>query len=250
MNSRKAATVSAAVLTIAICVQSPRVFGQDAIPVTENDSWARPLLIVPPEFPKGIAGDAPSIEIRVEGTVGLDGSFKSPVFTTPEGREAYVQAIKNVITYWRFRPALDLERCKPRESKSVLNVYFETKDGKPSISVSSPLGEKSAQALAGRRLVHKPKINFPDAAYSGGIEGSVELLIEVDRDGYVVGNTVLSSLPNRLFGQSVLQEFSKARFSKIESGEGNEKPVCCIFLVTFCLTGIPPRFRDPHCPAE
>jgi TonB family protein len=248
---RYAKPAGMALLGMAMCLQSSGSLCQDAIPVTANNAWAKPLLIVPPAFPKDVASDARSVEVSIEGTVDVDGKLISPEFSSPDGTKTYVQAIKDVVKYWRFRPAIDVERCQLKESKQVVKVCFESKDGKPSISVSAPLGKTAGndgrlgERKPTRQPTRQPKTVYPDAASRGGIEGYAELLLQVNDDGEVLSKQIISSVPNKLFGEAVVEAWRTARFPKLANGDG--KPACSTVEVTFCLSGPEKKFPDAHC---
>ena len=111
----------------------------DPRPLQEEDKYARPLLVVPPVFPKREATDKLPVEIRVSGSVSEDGTMESVEFSPIKGNEKFIQAIKDVLPLWRIRPAVDGKLCAPVTAKGVILVWFEEKEGAPSVSVSTPL---------------------------------------------------------------------------------------------------------------
>lgn len=246
MNS--CTTVAALLLAIALSLNSSGAFCQEPTEVTEEQAWARPLLVVPPTFPKDAPSEMLPVEIRVEGTVTADGTFTSPVFVPSEGKQEFVQAVADVLQFWRFRPVFDRD-CKIKESRVRLNVYFELKEGNPSISISSPVAKKvdrTRNAAAVPQFVRRPKPEFPPAALQAGIEGFAEICMVVDGDGEIVSKTVISSLPNALFGKAALDALSRARFSRSDMTGRPNKTVSIALPINFCIEG-PVSYHDSHC---
>jgi len=69
----------------------------DPRPITEQDKFFRPILVIPPQFPKEAAIDKLPVEIRVEGMVSEDGTLVSPEFSPLGGNEKFIEAIKDVL---------------------------------------------------------------------------------------------------------------------------------------------------------
>jgi TonB family protein len=249
MNART--TSAAALLAVTLFLRTSGAICQEPVLITENDAWARPLLIVPPSFPKDIPAEILPVVIRIEGTVKADGTFSSPAFTPAEGRETFVHAIGEVLQHWRFRPAVR-RGCQIKESRAVLNVYFETKEGKPSISISSPPVQKPHDPVLladmGLTYVSKPKIEFPNKALQAGIEGFAEICMVVDTEGEIVSKTVISSLPNVLYGEAAMEGFSRAKFKKIDVAADNlDANRCVVVPVNFCMGSGNPAYPQPGC---
>jgi TonB family protein len=245
------ATTAAVLFASALALNSLGALCQEPTLVTESDAWARPLLVVAPSFPKDVRPEMLPVEIHIEGTVTEKGTFVSPVFSPASGKEIFVQSVAGVIKDWRFRPALDANECKTRESRGSVNVYFELKDGKPSISVSSAFKTKpdaGGSIESGIHIVRKGKKEFPPLAFDAGIEGSAELLMSVDPHGAIVSTIVVSSLPNELFGKAAVEGFASAKYSEIESTERPDKMRCATILVKFCIRDSGQvRYRSPNC---
>src|SRR5215472_18905041 len=122
MTARQAQWSAAAwplVLAALSFLSSSDAFCQEPRPVTEQDAWARPILVVPPSFPEDIPAGMLPVVIRVEGTVSAEGNFESPVFSPTEGKEQFIEAITKVLRNWRFRPGFD-SHCTIRETRAVL----------------------------------------------------------------------------------------------------------------------------------
>ncbi len=223
----------------------------DPLPIEEADKYFRPILVVPPTFPKSELARKPEIEIRVSGTVNDGGLLESPEFSPVEGNESFVQAIKEVLSFWRFRPAIDEKLCAPIASRGVVLVWFSQKDGVPSVSVSVPARPAKAEAaskksVTDRTFVRRPKVSFPYAAARAGIEGSAELLFQVDEQGQALKTTVLYSIPSRLYGDEARSGSRRALFSPAMQGEGTSKTTCIRLPFNFCMTNMVST-RNPSC---
>jgi len=244
-------SIAAVLLTSALALNSLLALCQEPALVTESDAWARPLLVVTPSFPKDVRPEMLPVEIHIEGTVTEKGNFVSPVFSPAPGKEIFVQSVSGVIKDWRFRPALDTNECKTRESRTSVNVHFELKDGRPSIFVTSAaIAKPDAGGITKSEIhvVRKGKKEFPPLAFDAGIEGSAELLMSVDARGEIVRTTVVSSLPNEMFGKAAAEGFARARYSEIESTERPDKMRCATILVNFCIRDSGQiRYRNPNC---
>lgn len=238
-------------LAIALTLNSSRAFCQEPTEVTEKPAWALPLLVVPPKFPKDAPTEMLPVEIGVEGTVTADGTFTSPVFIPSDGKQVFVQAVADVVQYWLFRPVFDLD-CKIKESRARLNVYFEVKEGNPSVSISSPVAkeaDRTRTAAVGSLFVRKPNVKFPPVALKAGIEGFAEICMVVDGDGEIVSKSVISSLPSAVFGKAVLDGLSHATVSRIDTTERPNKTRCITVSVNFCIPGQGSylSYHDVHC---
>lgn len=210
--------------------------------ITEEDKFFRPILVIPPQFPKEAAIDKLPVEIRVKGMVSEDGTLLSPEFSPLDGNEKFIEAIKDVLPLWRFRPAVDQTLCAPVASNGVLLVWFEAKDGSPSVSVSYPkravvsAATAANVAAAGRTFTRSPRIEFPFSARVAGMEGSAVLLIAVNYEGEIVQKRVLYSVPNKVFGDAALMGVKRALFNVIKPEADTPKTVCMTMPLKYCLS--------------
>jgi len=87
---------------------------------------------------------------------------------------------------------VDQTLCTPVASNGVLLLWFEAKDGNPSVSVSYPkrnvvsAATTAKVAAASRSFTRSPRIEFPFSARQAGMEGSATLLIAVNHEGEIV----------------------------------------------------------------
>ena len=210
--------------------------------IQEDDKYVRPTLIVPPTFPKSEPADRLLFEIRVSGSVSVEGVLEAPDFSPIEGNEKFINAIKDVLSFWRFRPAIGKETCMPVVSTGVVLVWFEEKDGIPSVSVSMPKWPSASGAADAkpknfpRVIVNRAKPEYPSSARRAGIEGFAELLFNVNHQGEVLQTTVLYSIPNKIFGDAAIAGSRWVRFSAGAPDDDVKKNVCILMPFKYCLS--------------
>ena len=210
--------------------------------IQEEDKYVRPVLIVSPAFPKLEPADKLPVEIRVSGSVSVEGVLEAADFSPIEGNEKFINAIKDVLNLWRFRPAIGKEVCMPVVSTGVVLVWFEEKDGIPTVSVSVPKWP-SASGVADakpknlpREFVNRPKIEYPFSARRAGMEGAAELLFNVNYEGEALQTTVLYSIPNKIFGDAAIAGSRRVRFSAGAPDDDVKKNVCFVVPFKYCLS--------------
>jgi TonB family protein len=223
--------------------------------IQAEDKYLRPVLVVPPVFPKREVTDKLPVEIRVSGSVTETGTMESVEFSPIEGNEKFIQAIKDVLPHWRIRPAVDEKLCAPVAGKGVMLVWFEEKNGAPSVSVSARKPEPESVPVDGvpraapRTLVVRPKVDFPIAAQRAGMEGSAELLLKTNHQGELLQATVLFSIPHKVFGDEARAGSRRSKFSVGAPDEDAQKTLCIILPFKFCLTSFV-NYPSPVCAKE
>jgi TonB family protein len=231
---------SVALLSLLITATSS-IAQSDPREISAEDKYIRPILLVVPDVPKRDPADKWPIEIRVSGTVNESGTLDAAAFSPVEGNEKYIQAINDVLSFWRFRPAIDDKLCAPVASTGVVLVWFEEKDGKPSVSVSVPKnssepGANNAAAATPRvTLKVRPKVEYPPDARRVGMEGSTELLFQVNPQGEIIQTRPLYSIPNKKFGDEALRGARRTQFSLSAAGDAPAKNLCISIAFFFCL---------------
>ncbi len=241
-----AALLSFLVLATASMAQSdPRV-------IEAEDKYIRPILLVAPDSPKRDPADKWPIEIRVSGTVNASGTLEAAEFSPSERNEKYILAIQEVLPFWRFRPAIDDKICAPVATSGVVLVWFEEKAGKPSVSVSVPKNSsereanKAALSMPRVTLKVRPKVEYPSDARRTGMEGSAELLFQINPLGEVMQTTLLYSIPNKIFGDESLRGARRTQFSLSGTSDAPEKNRCITIPFFFCLKS-PASYPSPAC---
>ena len=130
----------------------------------------------------------------------------------------------------------------PVVSTGVVLVWFEEKDGIPTVSVSVPKWP-SASGVADAKLknlprefVNRPKIEYPFSAQRAGVEGFAELLFNVNHQGEALQTTVLYSIPNKMFGDAAIAGSRRVRFSAGAPDDDIKKNVCILVPFKYCLS--------------
>jgi hypothetical protein len=209
---------------------------QDARPLTKQDSFVAPVLVVAPKAPAWSANDVASVEVRVTGTVGANGAMENPVFEKAQGKDKYVAAVREVLRLWRFKPAVDLAQCAPVKSSGTVSVWFENRSGKPSVSVSMPrLGGKNDVLRASGdggmvKVTHRPRADFPLDARDIGADGAAEVLVKLNERGDNIQQTLLYSTPHSMFGEAALTSAREVRLAL-----GGAKSQCVAVPYYFCI---------------
>ena len=208
----------------------------------EDDKYFRPILVVSPAFPKLEPTDILPVEIRVSGAVNAEGALETPEFSPIQGNEKFINAIKDVLNLWRFRPAIDSKSCTPTASNGVLLVWFEERNGVPSVSVSTPKRQPVSETADAkpkpfpRVFLNSPKPEYPSGARRAGMEGSAELLFNVNHQGDVLQTTALYSIPNKIFGDAAIAGARRVKFSAGAPEDDAQKTVCILVPFKYCLT--------------
>lgn len=213
-------------------------------PVSAADVAARPVLVVAPAFPALAPGEATSAEIRVSGIVSQAGSLDAAEFVPAPGKEKYVQAVREVLHLWKFRPAISESDCAPVAQKQTFVVWFGQDGGKPSVSVSIAKSNPSASATTGaggtgqtRSWRQRPSIEFPEAAQERGIEGAAEVALQVNASGEILKSTLVYATPLSVFGEAAMRGVRSASLAPLASAGGDK--ACMVVPFGFCTEGIP-----------
>ena len=210
----------------------------------ERIRFAEPLLIVAPDYPWRHR-DKTHVEVRVEGRVTADGRFAASNYSTDKGKESFADAVRAVLSDWRFVPAV--ERCRPKEDKATLNVWFDIKDNRPSISASMDKDDDPAASKTPREppkpmvLRSMPRIEYPTAMWRREFEGSVIALLRINKAGDVDDAGILAPMPVDGFNETVVSALRQAKLEPLESG------ACLKVDVDFCLRGGGRGFANPRC---
>jgi TonB family protein len=131
-------------------------------------------------------------------------------------------------------------------------VWFEEKDGKPVVFVSvpaqlkEPVADKAKAGDPRVTLKVRPKIEYPIDAARAKMEGSAELLFQLNGQGEVIHTKLLSSVPNPVFGDEALRGARRAQFSLETVSNTPEKNWCVTLSILFCLQ-TPARFPSQSC---
>ena len=225
----------------------------DTVVMDGQVSLARPLLVIPPQFPKGLPPLREPVEVSVRGVMSAEGRLLEPVVTAPIGNEAFVRAVSDVVSDWRFIPAID-RACKPVEQESLLLVWFGTREGAPSVQVSSA-SEKAGPAWPRVKgtatLVRKmePRIEYPPRLNYAGIEGIAVVLLKVARSGEVLDTSLRAVSPVDDFGYPALRGLQRIAFEPFETEPPGLDAICGEYIVNYCISYKNVHVAHPHCDA-
>lgn len=211
--------------------------------VSAADVAARPVLVVAPAFPALGAGEATSAEIRVSGTVTGSGALDAAEFAPAPGQEKYVQAVRDVLHLWKFRPSISESECAPVAQKQSFVVWFNQNNGKPSVSVSVAKSEQPVSTAgatgsgAARSWRQRPSIEFPEGAHERGIEGAAEVALQVNAAGEILKSSLVYATPLPAFGDAAMRGVRNASLAPLaNAGSGK---ACMVVPFGFCTENTP-----------
>jgi TonB family protein len=217
---------------------------QTARPVSDKDVAARPVLIVAPTYPALAGGEATAAEIRVTGTVSRAGLLEQAQIAPAPGREKFVDAVKDVLAMWRFRPSISEAECTPVAQQQSFVVWFSQDQGKPRVAVSVAKDETAAIAPGkagtspGARAWHtRPSIEFPENARERGIEGAAEVALQVSPGGEILKSTLVYATPLSAFGDAAMRGMRGARLAPLTVAGGAS--ACMVVPFGFCTESTP-----------
>ncbi len=171
-------------------------------PLVSPAEIATPLTIVAPEFPANSSAKPAGTRVEVVGTVIANGEFEPTSILADAGEEQFAEAVRNVLRWWKFVPAIDLKRCAPTAAPSRFEVWFEGSDSSShGFFLSFPKVAATMQAIQ-YTSIDAPGITYPRKFI--GIEGEVRVLYLVDPEGRVKSAIVRSSTPYGAFDEVVL----------------------------------------------
>jgi TonB family protein len=220
--------------------------GQPDVELLTKSRVARPVTIVPPEFPQGPQAPEGGIRVDVRGSVLLDGSLAPLEIRAQSGLERFAEAVQLVLKWWRFVPALDADACLPRIAEVAFAVWFEGSHQQPRVSLSYPSGgedQPTPPELMPLESLEAPSIAYPRRLME--VEGKVRALLRIDASGQVASASILSSTPYGVFDELVLRN-ARQTSAKWKSS-AVPQPICVLRPYMFCMGGRPPRLPYAEC---
>ena len=98
--------------------------------------WASPETVLPPVYPKAALEKGVKATVDVVVNIKDTGRLESIAEIQSEPKDAaFEAAVQEVLRHWRFAQSYDAS-CRPVAAQSRLRVWFDIKDGQPSISVT------------------------------------------------------------------------------------------------------------------
>jgi len=225
----------------------------DTVVMDGQVSLARPLMVIPPQFPKGLPPPTEPVEVSVRGVMSAEGRLLEPVVTAAIGNEAFARAVSEVVADWRFIPAID-RTCRPVEQEALLLVWFGARDGAPTVHVSTPsdkMGPAWPRVKGTTTLVRKtePRIEYPARLNYAGIEGIAVVLLKVARSGEVLDASLRAVSPVDDFGYPALRGLQRIAFEPFETEPPGLEAICGEYIVNYCISYKDVRVAHPHCDA-
>lgn len=187
------------------------------------------VAVVAPDYPKGALQLGETAVVELSARVRADGTIDLPTLRLSGGNEPFDSAIREVARFWTFRPPIDQATCESRAAELRMRVWFEIESGKPKVSVSNPIGEaRNANRQDQRVLLWKRhrKPEYPQHAWSRGIEGVVIAVARVDRNGKVVNVHLRPGVQNDTFGFVTARAIRRWEFEPGPEFPGGASHVC------------------------
>lgn len=205
--------------------------------------FATPLTIVPPAFPANSTAPAGGVRVDIRGTVLANGQMDPESISAPDGFEAYVAAVTEVLKWWRFVPAADFDTCAAKAQAYSMAVWFEGSTASPKIDVAYPKAATKTDSIPSYESLSDVRINYPSRLL--GTEGQVNVLMMIAISGEVTSVNVLSSTPYGVFDSAVLAGARRTTVRWKPPGPG--KPACVRREYKFCLYDRHDGLRFPGC---
>ena len=222
----------------------------ESIEPTSETVRALPVFIVTPALPTGKALSLYPAFIELRGTIDADGRLESYQLVGRPSDDEFIAAIKETITFWRFRPALNRSECAPVKSQAVMRLIFRLRNGKPEIGMSkleAIAEEKSitpsepGAPRARQTLIKRPEVKYPLVAQRRRLDGVAVVAVKVDVDGNLSDPKVHYSSPILAFGDALVEGVISARMNALDTSQqpDRSKKTCTQFLMSFCMGNNP-----------
>lgn len=203
--------------------------------------WAKPKVVVPPEFPiDQLAANARGY-VDVEVELNQNGSVKAARIVKSEPQNTgFEKAVLEVVKLWLFHAALN-NGCVPRESTGNARIWFEVRDGKGVVSVSgkmeaaTPVGDLPRKMEWESRLEQLATVRYPVTALRDRVEADLFAAVRVDAPtGAAIVTVVTWIETSRNATATVAESFKSAavkslKLAKFKPREGKDYSVCVPF---------------------
>jgi len=151
---------------------------------------AKPMIIVPPDYPKEALAKGSQATVDVSGTVTKDGFISNPRYKASLDDPSFEKEIHEVLKYWMFNSPIADDECVPKDGEATIRVWFEIAEGKPKVSISmEPFSEDFVRdngMKAYVKAVNREQPVYPVRAIKRGIAGAIVVAIsKVGLDGKV-----------------------------------------------------------------
>lgn len=217
-----------------------------SIEPTAETMRALPVFIVMPALPAGNALSLYPTVVELRGTIDAEGRFESHQLTGRAGDDEFIAAIKDVIVFWRFRPALNRSACTPVKSQAMMRIIFRLRNGRPEVGMSKLEAVAEEKSIAPddptasrvrQTLIKRVEVKYPLIAQRRRLDGVAVAVAKVDVDGNLSDPKIRYSSPIPAFGEALLEGVVSARMSALNQSQqpDRNKKTCTQFLMAFCM---------------
>lgn len=239
----------AALLTAVLLIHAQAHSVEPSEPTSETVR-ALPVFIVMPALPTGNALLLYPAVVELRGTIDAEGRLETYQLVGRRGDDEFIAAIKETISFWRFRPALSQLACAPVKSQAVMRIIFRLRNSRPEIGMSKLEAVAEEKLItpaesdgprARRTWTKRPEVKYPLIAQRWRLDGVAVVAAKVDVDGNLSDPKIHYSSPVPAFGEALLESAASARMNALDSGEqaDRNKKTCTQFLMAFCMGDSP-----------
>ncbi|MEO8384872.1 MAG: energy transducer TonB [Betaproteobacteria bacterium] len=205
----------------------------------DPNGWARPKVVVPPDFPVDQLTANASGHVDAEFGFDQKGSVKQVRIVKSEPQNpAFERAVLDVAKLWLFSAVLNKD-CVPVDSTGNVRIWFEIRDGKGVVSVSGNVRPASAANDSlprkmewANRAVILGAVRYPNSARRDGVQADLLVAVRVEAaSGNATDSVVTWMEVSSGATATVAESFKTAvlkslRFAKFKPKDGNNYRVC------------------------
>lgn len=207
--------------------------------------WAQPWVVVAPTYPPELLQSGRTGVVDIEAHVPLTARISeiqriSSDPPTPEFEAAVTAVVKN----WFFYRETGCD-CAPKASDVKLRVWFEIREGKPSVSISSPSTQSATKGIGTPVLANRSRVakilqeSYPREARRASAQADVYAALRVNPDTGSVDGVEVKWIDSpysfrRAFERAVTSSLVRADY-KVDKA-ANPWPLACI-AVRYRLSG-------------
>jgi outer membrane biosynthesis protein TonB len=195
----------------------------------------RIVSVVAPEYPPALLHRGVEATLSLEARVNRDGSIDMSTLKIAGGDEAFAASVRDVARYWLFVPPIHAFTCASIAGDLAMQVWFEVADGKPKVSVSSPVQPSTAALAAkvdlqsGNEMVRRRSgtpVIYPEAAHRDRVEGDVTGVVRINNLGRVTGIEVRPG-PYRVWFEPAIKRGVRSWTFEILPGFPKDRDYIC-----------------------
>ncbi len=191
---------------------------------------AQTLIFLPPDYPEAALAKKATAVVDVFGRVRADGMLEAARVEVKPANPDFEAAVRTAMPYWLFRPNYDAATCEPSPVEVQVRVWFELRDGQPTISLSVPKKVPHVEAKVLKR-VGQWSIDYPREAIRRGVQGQVQTYVRVNAAGETEAVVIEPGAHHPWLAEATRQGLRKMKFEP-RAGQG---PVCASHTVQFNL---------------